>query len=261
LAYETAQKHFIQNGNNRVILLTDGAANLGEVVPKSLRSTVEAHRKKAIALDCFGIGWDGYNDHLMEALARNGDGRYAFLNSPKDVERDFARKLAGALTLAAADVKVQVEFNPKRVKTHRQIGYLRHQLKKEDFRNNAVDAAEIGSAESGNAMYVLQIDPKGSGIIGKVRVRYREPASGQYKETSWDLPYKSNVQALDQSAPAMRLSATAATFAEWLGRSPFAGDVDLAKLREYITGLQTEFPSHSPVQNLLQMIRAAELSK
>ena len=261
LAYETAQKHFIQHGNNRVILLTDGAANLGEVVPKSLRSTVEVHRKKAIALDCFGIGWDGYNDHLMEALARNGDGRYAFLNSPKDVERDFARKLAGALTLAAADVKVQVEFNPKRVKTHRQIGYLRHQLKKEDFRNNAVDAAEIGSAESGNAMYVLQIDPKGSGIIGKVRVRYREPASGQYKETSWDLPYKSNVQALDQSAPAMRLSATAATFAEWLGRSPFAGDVDLAKLREYITGLQTEFPSHSPVQNLLQMIRAAELSK
>jgi Mg-chelatase subunit ChlD len=261
LAYETAQNHFIQNGNNRVILLTDGAANLGEVVPNSLRSTVEVYRKKAIALDCFGIGWDGYNDHLMEALARNGDGRYAFLNSPKDVERDFARKLAGVLTLAAADVKVQVEFNPKRVKTHRQIGYLRHQLKKEDFRNNAVDAAEIGSAESGNAMYVLQIDPKGSGSIGTVRVRYREPATGEYKETSWDLPYKSNVPALDQADPAMRLAATAASFAEWLGRSPFAGDVELPKLQQFITGLQSEFPAHSPVQSLLQMIRVAELSK
>ena len=261
LAYEVAGKHFISNGNNRVILLTDGAANLGNVVPKSLRKTVEAQRKKAIALDCFGIGWDGYNDHLMEALARNGDGRYAFLNSPKDVERDFARKLAGALTLAAADVKVQVVFNPKRVKTHRQIGYLRHQLKKEDFRNNAVDAAEIGSAESGNALYVLQIDPKGSGPIGRVHVRYREPATGKYKETSWPLPHRSNPPSLDQASSAMRLAASAATFAEWLARSPYAGDVDLMKLQQYLAGLQTEFPSHSPVQSLLQMIRAASLSK
>jgi Ca-activated chloride channel family protein len=261
LAYEVAGKHFIRNGNNRVILLTDGAANLGNVVPNSLRNTVETQRKKAIALDFFGIGWDGYNDHLMEALARNGDGRYAFLNSPKDVERDFARKLAGALTLAAADVKVQVKFNPKRVKTHRQIGYLRHQLKKEDFRNNAVDAAEIGSAESGNALYVLQIDPEGSGPIGRVHVRYREPATGKYKETSWPLPHRPNPPALDKASPAMRVAASSATFAEWLARSPYAGDVELMKLQQYLAGLQQEFPAHSPVQSLLQMIRAASISK
>ena len=261
LAYEVAGKHFIENGNNRVILLTDGAANLGNVVPKSLRKTVELQRKKAIALDCFGIGWDGYNDHLMEALARNGDGRYAFLNSPKDVERDFARKLAGALTLAAADVKVQVQFNPKRVKTHRQIGYLRHQLKKEDFRNNAVDAAEIGSAESGNAIYVLQIDPEGSGPIGTVHIRYRQPATGNYKETSWPLPHRPNPPALDKASSAMRVAASAATFAEWLARSPYAGDIDLMKLQQYLAGLQSEFPAHSPVQSLLQMIRAASISK
>ena len=257
LAYETAGKHFIQKGNNRVILLTDGAANLGEVIPDSLRRRVESQRKQGIALDCFGVGWDGYNDHLMEALARNGDGRYAFLNSPADVERDFAKKLAGALKLAAADVKVQVEFNPMRVKTHRQVGYLRHQLKKEDFRNNSVDAAEIGAAESGNAIYVVQTDPRGTGPIGRVHVRYREPATGQFRETSWALPYRKDTPALEQAPPAMKLAATAATFAEWLGRTPYAGDVELHKLQQWLTGLEKEFPAHSPVRELQQMVRIA----
>ena len=261
LAYETAGKHFIAKGNNRVILLTDGAANLGEVVPASLRRRVESQRRQGIALDCFGIGWDGYNDHLMEALARNGDGRYAFLNSPEDVERDFAKKLAGALKLAAADVKVQVEFNPKRVKTHRQVGYLRHQLKKEGFRNNSVDAAEIGAAETGNAIYVVQTLPRGSGPIGTVHVRYREPATGEYKETSWPLPYRKSVPALDRASPAMKLAASAATFAEWLGRSPYAGDVELHKLQQWLTGLEKEFPAHSPVRELQQMIRTAGMGR
>jgi Mg-chelatase subunit ChlD len=261
LAYDTAAKHFIPDGNNRVILLTDGAANLGEVVPDSLKQTVEANRKKAIALDCFGIGWDGYNDHLMEALARNGDGRYAFLNSPADVDRDFAKKLAGALKLAAADVKVQVEFNPKRVKTHRQVGYLRHQLKKEDFRDNSVDAAEIGAAESGNAIYVVQTDPQGSGPVGIVHVRYREPATGEYKETSWLLPYRYNIPALDESTPSMKLAASASLFAEWLGRSPFAGDVELPKLQQWLTGLEDQFPANSPVRELQQMVRIAGVAR
>ena len=122
----------------------------------------------------------------MEALARNGDGRYAFLNSATDVERDFERKLAGALSVSAADVKVQVVFNPARVKRTARLA-ASHQLKKDDFRNNAVDAAEIGAAESGNAVYVLQIEEKGTGPLGRVHVRYREPSTNRYKEMSWPL--------------------------------------------------------------------------
>ena len=257
LGYRTALKHFIPGGNNRLILLTDGAANLGAIVPKNLRRKVDSYRKLGVALDCFGIGWDGYNDHLMEALARNGDGRYAFLNSAADVERDFARKLAGALSVSAADVKVQVVFNPARVKTHRQVGYLRHQLKKEDFRNNTVDAAEIGAAESGNAVYVLQINEKGTGPIGHVHVRYREPATGRYKEMSWPLPHRAKVPSLAEATPAMRLAASSATFAEWLGRSPFAADVELPEVQTLLRGLENEFPSDSPVRNLQQMVAAA----
>ncbi len=257
LGYSTALKHFISGGNNRLILLTDGAANLGAIVPNSLRNKVESYRKRGVALDCFGIGWDGYNDHLMEALARNGDGRYAFLNSATDVERDFGRKLAGALSVSAADVKVQVVFNPARVKTHRQIGYLRHQLKKDDFRNNAVDAAEIGAAESGNAVYVLQIEEKGTGPLGRVHVRYREPSTNRYKEMSWPLPHRAKVPALAEASTAMRLAACSATFAEWLGRSPFATDVELPKIQELLFGLENGFPSDSPVRSLQQMVGSA----
>jgi Ca-activated chloride channel homolog len=89
---------------------------------------VEANRKQGIALDCFGVGWDGYNDNMMETLSRAGNGRYGFINTPEEAATEFAGKLAGALRVAASDVKVQVEFNPNRVTSYRQIGYAKHQL-------------------------------------------------------------------------------------------------------------------------------------
>ncbi|HXJ57981.1 MAG TPA: von Willebrand factor type A domain-containing protein, partial [Verrucomicrobiae bacterium] len=136
LGYQTALRHYLANGINRVVLMTDGAANLGDVQPESLKRKVETHRKQGVAFDCFGIGWEGYNDDLLETLSRNGDGRYGFVNSPEAATSEFAGQLAGALQVAASDVKVQVEFNPQRVTVHRQIGYAKHQLKKEQFRDN-----------------------------------------------------------------------------------------------------------------------------
>src|SRR6185503_16193571 len=187
----------------------DGAANLGDVNPAVLKQKVEAQRKQGIALDCFGVGWEGYNDDLLEQLSRNGDGRYGFINSAAEAATEFAGQLAGALRVAASDVKVQVEFNPKRVTSYRQIGYAKHQLKKEQFRDNTVDAAEIGAAEAGNALYVVQIDPRGEGPLATVRVRYKVPGTSQYHEKEWPVPYTGAPKALDQSPPAMRLATTA----------------------------------------------------
>ncbi|MBI1842095.1 MAG: von Willebrand factor type A domain-containing protein, partial [Verrucomicrobia bacterium] len=97
LGYQTARRHMLANGVNRVVLLTDGAANLGDVDPESLKRKVEDQRRQGIALDCFGIGWEGYNDDLLEALSRNGDGRYGFVNTPEAAATEFAGQLAGAL--------------------------------------------------------------------------------------------------------------------------------------------------------------------
>ncbi len=257
LAYETALRHFIPGGINRIILLTDGAANLGDVNPESLKKMVTSHRHKGIALDCFGIGWEGYNDELLEILSRNGDGRYGFMNEPEQAPIDFAQQLAGALSVAASDVKVQVEFNPDRVISYRQIGYAKHQLTKEQFRNNMVDAAEIAAEESGNALYLIEVNQQGSGNIAVFRVRYKVPETGDYVEQEWTLPYTGSAPSLDDASPSMRLAATAATFGEWLSRNPYAGQVELSALERIMVGIPQFYAPDERPKQLLSMIRQA----
>lgn len=255
--YETALRHYVVGGVNRVILLTDGAANLGNVLADALKPIVERHRKQGVALDCFGIGWEGYNDELLEVLARNGDGRYGFLNSPEAATSEFAAKLAGALRVAASDVKVQVQFNPDRVNSYRQLGYAKHQLTKEQFRDNTVDAAEIAAAESGNALYVIESRTDGKGPLATVRVRYKDPATGQYEEHEWVVPYTGSTPALEQATPTLRLAGTAAAFAEWLAASPYAGDVTIDRLMVLLTGVKETFGADPRPAKLEWMIRQA----
>jgi Mg-chelatase subunit ChlD len=257
LAYETAHKHYLANGVNRVVLLTDGAANLGDVEPTSLEAKVERERQQGIALDCFGIGWDGYNDDLLEMLSRHGDGRYGFLNTPADATSGFAAQLAGALKVAASDVKVQVEFNAKRVTAWRQIGYAKHQLAKEQFRDNKVDAAEIGAAEAGNALYVIETRADGEGPIATVRVRYKVPGTTDYREQSWAVAYNGDALSLEQSSPAMRLAGTASAFSELLASSPFAGEVTPDRLARLIAGVPEAYGRDPRPATLARMILQA----
>jgi Mg-chelatase subunit ChlD len=258
LAYATALRHYKAGGENRVVLLTDGAANLGDVDPESLKQKVEANHRQGIALDCFGVGWDGYNDTLMETLSRTGNGRYGFINTPEEAATEFAGKLAGALRVAASDVKVQVEFNPNRVTAWRQIGYAKHQLTKEQFRDNTVAAAQIGAAESGNALYTVEVNPAGDGPLCTVRVRFRLPGTSDYQEHAWDVPYTGTAVALDNASPAMRLAATAAAFSEWLASSPYAGEVTPDRLLAYLRGVPEIYGADARPKNLEWMIRQAK---
>jgi Mg-chelatase subunit ChlD len=264
LAYATALRHYLGNGDylghgeNRVVLLTDGAANLGNVDPNALRQIVETNRKQGISFDCFGVGWDGYNDELLETLSRAGNGRYAFINTPEEASTEFAGKLAGALHVAAADVKVQVEFNPNRVTVYRQIGYAKHQLAKEQFRDNSVTAAQIGAAESGNALYALEINPAGDGPLCTVHVRFRLPGTSDYQEHEWTVPYTGGAPALEKASSAMRLAATAAAFAEWLAGSPYAGEVTPDRLLVYLSGVPQAYGADARPAKLEWMIRQAK---
>jgi Mg-chelatase subunit ChlD/uncharacterized protein involved in exopolysaccharide biosynthesis len=258
LAYQTALRHYLANGINRVVLLTDGAANLGNVEPESLKQKVEANRKQGVALDCFGIGWEGLNDDLLETLSRNGDGRYGFINSPEEAATEFAGQLAGALNVAASDVKVQVEFNPARVTAYRQIGYAKHQLTKEQFRDNTVDAAEIAAQEAGNALYVIEVNPAGQGPLGTVRVRFKVPGTFDYREHEWSVPFNGNAVALEQATPAMRLAATASAFSEWLATSPYATEVTPDTLLSYLSGVPEVYGVDGRPKKLEWMIRQAK---
>ncbi|HTV39306.1 MAG TPA: von Willebrand factor type A domain-containing protein [Candidatus Sulfotelmatobacter sp.] len=258
LAYETALRHFIAGGMNRVVLLTDGAANLGNVDPQALTQKVNAERLQGIALDCFGIGWDDYNDDLLEQLSSNGDGRYAFINSPDEAATEFAAKLAGALEVAAEDVKVQVEFNPNRVTAWRQIGYAKHQLAKEQFRDNSVAAGAIAAREAGNALYVIETNPDGQGPIATVRVRYRVPGTQDVQERSWLVDYTGPAPDLAQSSPPMRLCVTAAEISEWMADSPFAQDVSPDDLLNYLGDVPQYYGADERPKQLEWLIREAK---
>jgi len=258
LAYETARRHYLASGINRVVLLTDGAANLGNVDAAVLKQKVEAQRKQGIALDCFGIGWEDFNDDMLAELSGNGDGRYAFINTPEEAGTEFAAKLAGALQVAAQDVKVQVEFNPQRVISWRQIGYAKHQLTKEQFRDNSVLAAEIAAQEAGNALYTVETKPDGIGAVATVHVRYKIPGTEDVREHSWDVDYTGNAPALEQSSAAMRLAATAGAFSEWLAASPFAQEVSPDELLKTMSGVPEIYGADQRPKKLEWMIRQAK---
>jgi len=257
LGYKTAHRYFQPGSINRVVLLTDGAANLGDVDPEALKQKVEVERKQGIALDAFGVGWDGLDDTMLETLSRNGDGRYGFINTPEAATTEFAGQLAGALRVAASDVKVQVEFNPRRVGAYRQIGYAKHQLTKEQFRDNTVDAAEIGAAESGNALYTIEVNPRGEGDIATVRVRFKIPGTSDYREHSWSVPFTPNVPPLDQASPSLRLAGAAAAFSEMLAGSQFATEVTSDALLRIIHGVPATYASDPRPAKLAAMIQQA----
>ena len=256
-AYALARKHYLPDGLNRVVLLTDGAANLGNTDTATLSSRVKANRQEGIALDCFGIGWDGYDDQRLEELTRNSDGRYAFLNDVAQVESDFHRQLAGALEVAAKNLKVQIAFNPRRVSSYRQIGYSRHQLKKEQFRDNTVDAAELAAAETGTALYALSIDRDGIGPIGEVTIRYQDPASGIYRELQYIVPFREDAPELAQASAELQLATASGVFAEWLAGVPYSEGINLNVIAELVGRSRQAYPLDPNIARLESMILQA----
>jgi hypothetical protein len=144
------------------------------------------------------------------------------------------------------------------VTSWRQIGYAKHQLTKEQFRDNTVDAAEIAAQEAGNALYTVETKPDGSGPVATVRVRYKIPGTMDYRERSWDVPYTSTAPALEQSSAAMRLAAVAAEFSEWLAESPFAQEVAPDELLKILSGVPQIYGADQHPKQLEVMIREAK---
>lgn len=248
-AYAQLARQTPAGASGRVILLTDGAANLGDADPARLADIVAGNRMKGRALDAYGIGFDGYNDTLLEQLSRKGDGRYAYLNNAGEARDEFGKKLVGALRPYANDVKVQVEFNADRVASWRLVGYDNHRLRKEDFRNNKVDAAELAANESGTALYELELKPDGAGDLGTVHVRYRVPGTQEYKEISRSI-LATPAPAFDDAPEGVRLAACAAFTAESFAGNPNAAGVDHAALRKAIARLAAAHPDDPQLATL-----------
>lgn len=155
LAYKLAQENFIKGGNNRVIIATDGDFNVGASSTGDLQTLVEEKRKSGVFLTCLGFGMGNFKDNRMETLANKGNGNYAYIDNLQEANKFLGKEFAGNMYAIAKDVKIQIEFNPKYVKSYRLIGYENRKLKNEDFTNDKIDAGELGSSHTVTALYEI----------------------------------------------------------------------------------------------------------
>lgn len=176
LAYKIAEENFIKDGNNRVILATDGDFNVGASSNNDMERLIEEKRESGVFLTCLGYGMGNYKDSKMEILADKGNGNYAYIDNIQEANRFLGKEFKGSMFAIAKDVKVQIEFNPKHVQSYRLIGYENRKLRPEDFTNDAIDAGELGSGHTVTALY--EIIP--TGVKSDF---FNEPSDLKYTET------------------------------------------------------------------------------
>ncbi len=235
LAYKVAKENFITNGNNRVILASDGDFNVGESSDAAMERLIEERRDDGVYLTILGFGMGNYKDSKMEKLSNKGNGNYAYIDNIMEARKIFSEELWGTLFTIAKDVKIQIEFNPSKVKAYRLIGYENRILNKEDFNNDKVDAGDIGSGHSVTALYeiipgnsqetVASVDPlsyqdikvKNSNDIMTLKIRYKDPNGS----TSKLITSKVGQTDVGKTTDNFKLAASVAEFGMLLRNSEF----------------------------------------
>ena len=238
MAYQEAEKAFIKNGINRILLATDGDFNVGITDFETLKGMVAEKRKSGISLTTLGFGEGNYNERLMEQLADAGDGNYSYIDNRNEAKKVLQRQLSSTLATVAQDVKIQVEFNPATVKEYRLIGYENRLLKQEDFNNDKVDAGDIGAGHNVTALY--EIIPVGkTGWLNEsryqapaaaksntqeyafVNLRYKLP--GESKSTLISQPVQASSKALSQADANTRFALAVAAYGQALRGGEYNG--------------------------------------
>ena len=272
-AYQAAQRAYIRNGINRILLATDGDFNVGITDFNTLRSMVAEKRKSGISLTTLGFGSGNYNERLMEQLADAGDGNYSYIDSPEEAQKVLHRQLSSTLATVAQDVKIQVEFNPATVKEYRLIGYENRMLAREDFNNDQVDAGDIGAGHNVTALYEIipagqtgwlpesryQAAPaandKAASEYAFINLRYKLP--GQSNSILINRPVAVGSKPLAQGSNATRQAVAAAAFGELLRGGKYSGNFGWPQTLELARNAQ--FPDrHGLRRQFVQLIEKAQ---
>ena len=174
LAYQQAEDSYAEGAENRVIVLSDGDANIGRTGAEDMLKTIRKHAEGGITLTTMGFGTGNYKDARMERLADAGDGAYVYIDGWSEAERVFGTQLGATLETVGRDVKLQLELDPARVKSWRQVGYINRQIADKDFRKDSVDAGEVGSGHQVTALYELVLHD-GATSVGDLHLRIKPP--------------------------------------------------------------------------------------
>lgn len=254
LGYELANRAYKSGGINRVIIASDGVANVGNTGADVLSAQIRGYADSGINLTTIGFGMGNYNDVLMEQLADNGDGNYAYVDNMDEAERLFIDNLMSTLQTIALDAKIQVEFDPNVVQQYRLIGYENRAIADQDFRNDNIDAAEFGAGHTAAAIYAVQFVPGANGRIGTVNLRWQDPDTRRVQEingtfNTWDLS-----DSFDNAPTHFQLAVVAGQFAELLRGSYWAEGVTYNDLRIWADRLAAQM-NDPDVTELASLIR------
>jgi len=278
LAYKTAAANFMKEGNNRVIIATDGDFNVGPSSDGELQRIIEKERDKGIFLSVLGFGMGNYKDNKLELLADKGNGNYAYIDNFEEARRTFVTEFGGTLFTIAKDVKLQIEFNPKYVQSYRLVGYENRLLQNEDFNNDKKDAGDMGAGHTVTALY--EIVP--AGVAGKdavnwvdplkyqqravisnpvnevltVKLRYKRPADSQSQLMTKVLPYQ--VQAITAAPVDFRMCAAVAEFGQLLRNSAHKGQASYDQVLTLAKDARGDDPEGYRAE-FLQLVKKAAL--
>lgn len=224
-AYEQAEKYFIEGGNNRVILATDGDMNVGLTSEEALTGLITEEKTAGISLSVLGFGNDNLKDNKLEALADNGDGNYAFIDSVYEAKKVLVDDMGGTLVTVAKDVKIQVDFNADTVESYRLIGYENLDVADHEFANDMVDGGEIGAGHHVTAIYeIVPAATNDAGRLATINIRYKEP--DEDKSTLWQRDVAVTSYNKEMTTDMKFITAVAA-FGMKLKHSAYAGDATL----------------------------------
>lgn len=256
LGYEMALKGFQPQGNNRVILCSDGVANTGAVLADTILERIHGYTSEGVTLTTAGFGMGNYNDALMERMADKGNGSYSYVDSKEQAQRLFVDQLTSTLQVIARDAKVQVDFNPDVVTSYRLMGYENRAIADQDFRNDSVDAGEIGAGHSVTALYAVRLVPGAQGRIATVQLRWKDADSYEVREINGNINTFDLSARFDQAGPRYQLAVAAAQFAEILRNSPYAGH-SFGSLREQADRLAELLPGDRDVAEFVGLVNRA----
>jgi len=258
LGYARAKRLFAPGQVNHVLLCSDGVANVGQTEAEAVLQAVEADRKQGITITSVGVGFGTYNDVLLEALANRGDGSYVFLDSRQQAERVFVDQLTATLQGVAKDARIQVDFNAQRVRRYRLIGYENRDIEDKRFRDDTVDAGEVGSGQCSTALYEVELAGDPAEPLGTVFVRYRDVHTDQIQEIARPLSNNIIRKYTVEQEPRFFLAAGVARFAEWLRQSEHVQEADLGQVSRIIEKISRALPLDRDVRALAELIRQAE---
>ena len=257
LGYQMADEAFIQGGINRVILCSDGVANLGETDASSIWNEVEEYAGRQITLTTVGFGMDNYNDVLMEQLADKGNGFYTYVDDIEEARRIFIENLTSTLQVIALNARVQVDFNPEVVSRYRLVGFENRAIANQDFRNDNVKAGLVGAGHAVTALYEVKVAPDVQGKIATVHLRWQNPDSLNSIEIAKSFSTNQMASSFDRTDAHFQWSVVVAEYAEVLRNSYWAKNVSLESLQAEAERVGNHLSEYENVSEFVNLVRQA----